>query len=410
MTAAVPIGAVARYRAAALAAFGLLFAGTATAQAPWRSSYFPYPIGNPGDGAMLMVRWQRTQNAPYFISKTDEEDVINPITFAGAVSAEAGLGTLGSRVARVEFRGPGLVDGWRFRALAAAERTGRFAYYGLGGDIERTDHAGAPTTGGQWAGTDDANDNGYRVHRSRYLLHADVTRRVAGNLRLALGALFDRTEFSPLPETSLFRDQWGGSVARTNFVLRPAVVFDSRDREYTPGNGLLLEAGVGVGTGGNDSGGGNAGYGFGYLNLRGYVSPREGTVLAVRGLYRSLSDKAPLSARFTVPGWERETALSGAEGHRSFPLGALGAVRATLVGVEVRHDLLNAGDLGAITLMAFGDYGRFEDPAASFRFRTEQYGGGGGIAIRVLRSAHLTANFAGGSNGLNFSMGTAWTF
>lgn len=388
-----------------LAAIGLmgLLATPVVAQEPYRSSYFPYVIGNPADGAMLVARWQRTQNAPYFISQSDDRDVINPVTFRGAFSIEAGIGTSGSRFGRVEFRGPAVVDGWRFRGYLAAERHARFGYYGFGGDYERTETAANP------------NSDEFRIRRVRYLAQGEVTRRIAGPLRFALGASFDHTDLLPLePTNSRFRTDFGGAVERSNLLVRPALVLDTRDREFTPGNGVLLEVGGGLGTGGSRGTFGEAGetqsYGLFYTHLRGYVSPRDGTVLAGRVLFRALDDEAPLSARFTIPGWERELATAGAEGHRSFPLGALAGSRFTLASLELRHDLLNAGDFGAVTLLGFADWAQSRDGRALTFDRTSQFGGGGGVAVRVLRSAILTANFAGGANGFNFSMGTGWTF
>ena len=387
-----------------------LLAAPGGAQAPYRSSYFPYVIGNPADGVMLVARWQRTQNAPYFISQSDDRDVINPVTFRGAFSIEAGMGTSGSRFGRVEFRGPAIVDGWRFRGYLAAERHAKLAYYGLGGDYERTGVVADP------------NSDEFRIRRVRYVAQGEVTRRIAGPLRFAVGASFDHTElipFSsmgdlPMEPRSRFRTDVGGDFERSNLIVRPALVLDTRDREFTPGNGVLLEVGGGLGTGGSRGTFGVAGetqsYGLFYTHLRGYVSPREGTVVAGRVLFRALDDEAPLSARFTIPGWERELATAGAEGHRSFPLGALAGSRFTLASLELRHDLLNAGDFGAITVLGFADWAQSRDDRALTFDRTSQFGGGGGVAVRVLRSAILTANFAGGANGFNFSMGTGWTF
>ena len=266
----------------------LLVAQPMVAQEPWKSSYFPYVMGNPGDGVLFVARWQRTQNAPYFTSKSEERDVVNPVTFRGALSAEAGIGTLGSRFGRVEFRGPGLKAGWRFNAGVGAERTGRFGYYGVGRDLELADAALDP------------NAERYRVHRTRYLARAEVTRTLKGPLRLALGAFLDRTQFTAVDGTTLF-------ASRTNLVLRPALVFDSRDHEFTPSNGILAEIGAGVGSGREKSLGvadDKSWHGFGYAHLRGYLSLREGTVLAGRVLALTREGRTPLSAGSIVPGWE----------------------------------------------------------------------------------------------------------
>lgn len=148
----------------------MLVAQPALAQEPWKASNFPYLMGNPGDGVMFVGRLQWTQNAPYFLSKSDQKDVVNPLTFRGAVSVEAGIGTLGSRLGRIELRLPGLKPGWRFQADVGAERTGRFGYFGVGRDLESA------------ANSADPNAEQFRVHRSRYLARAEVTRTLTGPL------------------------------------------------------------------------------------------------------------------------------------------------------------------------------------------------------------------------------------
>lgn len=380
-----------------LLALGLLFGATpALAQEPWRSSYFPYVLGNPTDGFVGAFRWQRTQNAPYFLERSDQEDVINPITFRGAVSAEAGAGTYGSRFVRLEARLPGLSPGWRFHSVLAAERQGRYGRYGFGSDLDIV----VPGV--------DPNDNLYRIHRTRYLARAEVTRTIAGPLRLSLGTFFDHTRFTPLSGSA-----GGIRRSRSNLQIRPVLVLDTRDREAIPGKGVLLEFGAGFGTGPESPGGAKADqsvYGFAYGQIKAYQSIRPGTVLAARALVRTLEDQAPMSARSTVWGWEREFDLSGSDGHRSFPMGTLSGGDVTLLTAELRHDLLNAGDFGAVTVIGFLDWARVADSWAANPKPTKQLGAGGGLALRVLRSAILTANFAGGSNGFNFSMGTAWAF
>jgi outer membrane protein assembly factor BamA len=373
----------------------------AAAQEPWRSSYFPYLLGNPTDGAVVALRWQRTQNAPYFLERSDEKDVVNPLTFRGAISAEAGIGTLGSRWLRLEARVPGLAKGWRFQGSLAAERQGRYGFYGFGSDLDSARQAPNP------------NANAYRTHRQRWVARAELTRTISGPLRVSLGASFDRTEFSALPGTTLFGGRFPGSITRSNLQLRPALVLDTRDREFTPNRGVLVEAGAGFGTGPEGSPGVKADqsvYALAYAQIKAYQALRPGTVVAVRGLIRTLEDQAPLSARSTLFGWEREFNLAGAEGHRSFPTGALVGTDVTLLSLDLRHDLLNAGDLGAVSLVGFADYANVDDPLSAKPGATSQWGGGAGVALRILRSAILSANFAGGSHGFNFSMGTGWAF
>ncbi len=383
------------------AVLAVVMAQPAVAQEPWKASYFPYLLGNPGDGVMLVGRLQWTQNAPYFLSKSDQEDVVNPITFRGALALEAGIGTLGSRFGRAELRGPGLLPGWRFNASLGAGRTGHYSFYGVGRDLDPP------------GGLTDPNAERYRVHRDRYAVRVEATRTLGGPLRLAVGLFLDRTEFSSLDGTTLFGTRFARPVGTTSLTLRPALVYDTRDHEFTPSSGVLAEIGAGAGSGRESSLGvrdDQSWHGFAYGHLRAYVPLREGTVLAGRVLAVTRGAGAPLSTLAIVPGWEREIDLSGADGHRSFPAGALAGTDLALLSAEIRHDLLNAGDLGAVTALGFVDYASVNDPRSAEPGRTSQFGGGAGLAIRVLRSAVLTTNFAAGPHGFNFSMGTAWTF
>src|SRR5690606_20028225 len=129
-----------------------------------------------------------------------------------------------------------------------------------------------------------------------------------------------RNELTARDDSTIFRDQFGASVDRTDLVIRPALVFDTRDREFTPSRGVLIEAGIGFGTAREKSPTQDKSlYALGHVQLRGYVPLRDGTVLAVRGLYRGMEDAAPLDARFGVIGWERDFSLSGADGFRGLP-------------------------------------------------------------------------------------------
>jgi hemolysin activation/secretion protein len=103
--------------------------------------------------------------------------------------------------------------------------------------------------------------------------------------------------------------------------------------------------------------------------------------------------------------------LGGQYSHRSLDVGRLTGRHALFGNLEVRHDLLPFGDLGAITLIGFADAGRvFEDEG--FRLTTDdlKVGGGGGVAFRILRSSIFIFNFAGGPDGFRFSVGTGWMF
>ena len=134
--------------------------------------------------------------------------------------------------------------------------------------------------------------------------------------------------------------------------------------------------------------------------------------MAARLAARSLDQTATWQARNTLPAWEGGSdALGGAFAHRSFRPGRYAGRGLLLGNLELRHDLFDFGDYGAVTLLGFVDGGRVFE-SEDFRVTGSEWrlGGGGGVALRVLQAALLTFNFAGGPDGFVFSMGNGWSF
>lgn len=356
-------------------------------KAPWRTNYFPYLLGNPTTGLMLVAHVDHFRQTDYF-ARVPHDGIIS---LDGAISAQ------GSRSLIGRLRAPQLVPGWRFAVDAGASRESRFGYFGY-----------IPTD----AAPDDYSD---RVHRSRYFARAEVTRQITGPLSVAAMLGIERTSWSRLPGVTAFEFDYGNGLAQTDAGGRVSLVLDMRDREFLVNKGVLAEAGLVFGGGGEhrvDDVVSSGPYGGWYAHLRGYVSLRPGTLVAGRLAARRLSEEATLQARNTLPGWEAGVdALGGPYAHRSFTPGRVAGRGLLLGSLEVRHNLLDVGDYGAVTLIGFVDGGRvFEDEDFSLTTRAWKVGGGGGIALRVLRSSLLVFNFAGGPAGFTFSMGTGWAF
>jgi outer membrane protein assembly factor BamA len=359
--------------------------GAPEPSARWRTSWFPYLAGGANDTPVLSLRIRHWQPAEY-----EERS-----TYTAALNGDAGIAPRGSRYVSVSYKAPAYWDGWRLSLLGVMERQARYGYFGLGNDTEFDKDAD----------TDDTPFP-YRMRRTRYRVLAEVTRRIKGPLHAALLTGYTRARFSSLPGPSAFAADFpSGDFTQGDFSGRLALFYDTRDNEYNPHQGLLLEAGTQAGSGGN-------GYTREYAILRGYVQVREGTVLAARIAGSGMGGTSSLDARFTLPGWEKEIPVLGGEySHRGLDFGRLSG-RGTLFGnFEVRHDLLPFGDLGAISLVAFLDAGRvFESEGFKLTTDDMKVGGGGAVAFRILRSTIVTFNFAGGPDGFNFSVGNGWMF
>jgi hypothetical protein len=379
-------------RVTPLVLLGVLCTGRLVAQAaeepekkpPWRTSYFPYITGMANDGPELAFRVRYWQPAEY-------ED---RVTTRAALTGDAGFTFRGGRHVKIQYKAPQIWNGWRLNTFAGAVREVRFGFFGLGNDAPYNKDL-----------VTKANPYIYRVRRTRYRGLFEVTKQLQGPLQVAVLGDIERARFTALPAQSLFKSAFGPELKQTDASGRVAVVYDTRDNEYNTHKGLLLEAGGQVASGGD-------GYTRLYTVLRGYLPVREGTVVAARIAASGTGGTPSLDARYTIPGWENWIpVLGGPYSHRSLDTGRLAGKHVLLANLEVRHDLLAFGDLGAITLLAFTDAGRvFEQENFKLTTKGMKWGGGGGIALRILRSSILTFNFAGGPDGFNFSFGQGWMF
>jgi outer membrane protein assembly factor BamA len=383
-------GAIALTGLVAALAFTPAVARAQATDSPWRANYFPYPGSAPNDWPMLGLWYSYRQQADYY----------SPTATTGELTADGGIAWHGSWRLALSFRAPQLWPKWRLVAMAGVAQDNRFGYFGLGND--------APFDN---AIQNDSTSEYYRTRRLRYGGMAEVSRDLLPHLRLALAASGEYSRFRPEDGPSLFRTDFAGAeVAQSEAAGRMTLVYDSRDKEFNPSKGLFIEASALTAAGLSS---GTAGYGRYTLIARGYVSVREGTVLTARLGGSSTSGTPSFGARYEVPSWESQplSALGGARTQRALVEGRYAGQHVLLAGAEVRHDLLNAGDFGAITLIAFLDAGRvFENEAFKLTFDGMKVGGGGGVALRFMRLSTFTFNFAGGPDGFNFTAGTGWSF
>lgn len=360
---------------------------------PWRLSYFPYFTVSPNDGFMGIARAIVFRQAEYG----------DRISLHDAVALDAGYSTRDAWLVRARADLPRLADGWRLAASAEATRQPRF------GVVQQ------PT------------------QRDRQQFWVDLTRRIHGRLSLAVrgGVDHQRVEGNGLlfryPSTGVDVNECptcegeGLFVAsQTDGTARAALVLDLRDREYDPRNGALFEAGVFHGSAGTD-------YDGGYALARGWFSPRMTTTLTARVGLQTVSHTSAFGILQEMPAWEQPIGtFGGPQSFRGLGMGAVAGRGRLLAGAEVRQDILNFGELGAITALAFVDGGRvFVDPSPlidpipgeappsgdlKLTLKNWSWGGGGGIAIRVLRSAQLVLTAARGAGKTEWYVSSGWSW
>jgi hypothetical protein len=374
-------------RTALLAALGLVLAAPLAGQEEeepqyfWGASYYPFPLKGPNDQLSVALIYHFAQPADYY----------DRVAFARSLSFEGRANASGSRMLVARFKAPRLARGWRLQVEAGAVRENRYGYFGLGNETEETED---PPSENRWID---------RVSRTRLYAKAEVTRHVTGRLHLAVAGSMTDAQFRRLPGLTKFAADFPQEPGDVDFLGQVRLVVDTRDNEIVPSRGFFGEAGVEIGSAG-------PGYTGVYGIANGLFPPWEGAVIAGRLLGRTIQSDAPLDARSTLHAWERAIPLlGGPESHRAFVYGRYTGRQVLLGNLEFRQDILNFGDYGAFTGLAFIDAGMVQE-VPELEANTWHFGGGVGLAMRILRSTVLQFNFAMGGDGFQFSMGTGWAF
>jgi len=358
----------------------LLAATPLAAQDRWLSNYYPYIASGPNTFPLLGARYDYRRDAAWD----------DPWLSDGSLAATVALGFNGSQMATVVFRAPGLWKDWRLFAEGFWVMDSRMGYFGIGNDTPYDPSLEVD------------NSNYYRVRRGRLGSRVEVTRRIAGHLEAAVAGGAAGTEFTALPAPTLFASQVGDALDETDYTGSLRLVFDTRDREYNPSTGTLLQAGGLVG---------NA-YGRFYGDARGFVHPFFGTVVAGRMTAVGTTGSPPLSADYELHLWEESRwQYGGQETNRGLAGGRFIDADQLSASLEVRQTIIDVGDFGGVGVIGFLDVGRvFPQGALSLTTDGMSVGWGGGFLFRALKAGIMTLNFAGGPDGYVFSANTGWSF
>lgn len=351
---------------------------------PWLLSYFPYVAGGVGGGPVAIMKVRYFQPAPYSERQT----------YRAEGSAEAGIGFHGSRLLELRYRAPLLSTSVRLALFLGARRNTRENFFGLGNGTVNEPAA------------IEADEFAYRVHRTQYDASAEVTRRIKGPFKVALLGGFQQDRYYQLSAGSAFATALGTPELVENDVYgRAAFVFDSRDNEFDPTSGLLLEGGVQQGSG---SDGYTRVYGIGRAYRR--LGPSQ---IALRLGASQLYGSPTFSSRFDLPGWERPLSIYGGSSTNRGLKGSRFVGSGVLFGnLELRREVLTSRNALSAAVIGFLDIGRvFEgDERVSITTDDLRASPGLGVAVRILRSTTVLVTAAHGTDGMRFAVSGGWAY
>lgn len=356
---------------------------TAFGDSPWLLSYYPYVGGGLGGGPALYARVRFFQPATWQ----------NRVTYRQEAWAEAGIGLHGSRVLGLGYSAPLFAPGWRVAVEAGALRDTRADFYGLGNDTQKDDAREA------------ADEFAYHMQETRYQVNADVSRQITGPVHIAIGGLVRHTRFAQLSATSEFASAFGSTISETDPALKAELVYDGRDNEFDPKQGVLAQLGA-------ETALGDTKYQRVFSIVQGYVHPFEKTVVAARLGASQLYGSPSLGSRLDLPTWENPLDVyGGGSTNRGLDRHRLVGTGVLFANAEVRQDLLWFYNAVGVTAVAFVDAGRVFE-GQKLRVTTEDLAVsvGGGLVFRILRSTMVGAYLATGPDGVRFSGGGGWMF
>ncbi|HLS47488.1 MAG TPA: BamA/TamA family outer membrane protein [Gemmatimonadales bacterium] len=350
---------------------------------PWLLSYYPLIGGGLGGGPVLVARARYFQPSPYESRSTYRADV----------TAEGGLGLHGSRRGMLRLRAPLLTPDMRLNIRLAARRNTRENFFGLGNNSVVESEV------------PDDEEFRYRVEEIRYQAIGDITRRIAGPLLVSARGGVENIRYLALPGPTLFADTYGGELTGTDAFIGGSLVLDTRNNEFDPTSGFVLESGANFGSGGD-------GYSRLFGMARGYRMFGAQTLLAARIGASQLYGDPPLSALYELPAWEDVLGMYGGgstnRGLRSSRYLGTGVI---FGNIELRRELFTSKNAASVSVLGFVDAGRvFQGQKVRLTTEDIRVGGGVGLALQILRSTNFIFDVAWGPDGMRFNVGSGWAF
>lgn len=371
-----------------VAALGCAAATPLGAQRFWKETLYPLPFYSAIDGWWIWGHYGRWSPVGF---------VERPEPYLAAWSLDAGASTEGSYVATADVQAPAWWKRWRVALTLSAARANRLGFYGIGNDSGFDDDS-----------VTSARPYLYRVSRSSRSLRLTVQRRLAAGFRGVVGAAVTHTSYRPLPGESQFaRAVTAGAVdtARldTDVAARVGLVFDRRDHEIDPHQGVFGEALYTAGDG----------YHRATVALRAYVRPLERLTFALRLVGEDIGGNAPLPALTTVESSERPVeTLGGYHSLRGYYDGRFVGPGKLLGGIEARYAVVWAPTLVELKVVGFYEAGRVFGPGEAWRLTTDGLHPCGGLelGLRLQRNALLTTGIGVSHEGARFLLGWGWSF
>jgi outer membrane protein assembly factor BamA len=359
---------------------------------PFQTVILPYPMYGADDGFSINLNAGLKRGANRL-----------PPPISEAITVSGTLAQSGTRGVALAWDAPGRWPAWRFYVQGSAQRFRRAPYFGIGNDVP-------------------VNDSLERLYGSRYYryellrtgLLGIVERRLAPHVRLHVGGQLRHYRTRALSVNSAFaQDITVGTVtdgSASGAEVRAGLLFDTRQEEATPTQGLFLETMVAQSVRGAD-------YRRYLLSAREFIALGEWDqyVIALRQTGEFASGSLPYYIAYErLTTWYPEDGFGGPTSIRLYNTGRFLANNRSVFSADLRYKLLDAPYPTSpvrVWLLAFGDVGRLWNPGQNPDLTDLHWASGVGGRIQVSKGTLIGIDVGlNDQDGLAFAIGTSFGF
>lgn len=384
-----------------------LAAGQANGQIPdlptlgenWTDLGYPKLFYTPRDGLTVGLYYAQIRPPGY-------RDWFDPQPYRASIAIDGQIATSGSHKLGFYAKMPNIFPNWRFSLMAESRRRARQGYFGIGNSTEYD--------GGN---TSDAQPHYYQTDHRRSLLRGEIQRKVVSHLRVLGGFHVERWSFDTLPGVTLLGNHTAAGLdmalghGTTDVSARFGLVFDTRNDEIAPTQGVLFEAIFGVA---DSTVAGALSYTRSTLSAAGFWSHGELLTFAGRVVAQVMTGSPGLGSYLLIEAGDKPSeGLGGPGSHRGLALLRFLGEDKLFANVETRYQVVGQKHVVAASLVGFVDVGRVFQPGEdNFRLTLDgmHVGVGGGPVLSFGRVAVLGATVAIGPDGLSMLAMTDWAF
>jgi outer membrane protein assembly factor BamA len=334
------------------------------------------------------------------------DDWDSPPPYRASLSLDWVLSATGTGRLGLEAKFPKISPGWRFELRLWLRREARQNYFGIGNntDYDRDD-------------VTDLRLHYYKQDRHRLYARGALQREIVSGLRALAGFHLERWRIDTLAGSTMYAEEVASGIAPSpdqstvEANIRLGLVYDTRDDEVDPTNGLHVEA---IYSHADSSVAGDVTYDRMTVSAAAYFPVTERVVLAARVVGQGMGGDPPLGTYYLIETSESPfEALGGPKSHRGLASDRFLGEDKLFGNLDVRYRIAGERHVASASLVGFVDVGRVFQPGEDdfeLTLNGMHVGAGFGAVLTFGRSGVLGWTLGYGPDRLALQTHVGWMF